>query len=237
MMKKILKWYLVIWAVAVAVFNIIVFAVPNESEKYVKFGGAFWAGYALIMLSFLGQLAVSCVFFKEENAGKVFLNLPLMRIGLSCLIVSLICGAALMVIPDCPQWVGAIVAALVLGFYVIAAVRARVAAEAVTCVGSNAAANTAFIKEYTALAEGLVSSASTPETKAAAEKVYEALRYSNKSGRGTADIEERIAESFPAFADAVSSGDDDAAASAGETLLKLIAGRNVAAKAEKQQLQ
>ena len=85
-MKKLLKGYLVVWAVAVAIFNIIVFAVPNESEKYVKFGGAFWAGYALIMLSFLGQLAVSVFFFKSENTEKVFLNLPLIRIGRSCLI-------------------------------------------------------------------------------------------------------------------------------------------------------
>ncbi|MBQ9880462.1 MAG: hypothetical protein IJM45_08540 [Clostridia bacterium] len=232
-MKKLLKGYLVVWAVAVAIFNIIVFAVPNESEKYVKFGGAFWAGYALIMLSFLGQLAVSVFFFRSENTEKVFLNLPLIRIGRSCLIVSLICGAALMVIPDCPQWVGAIVAALVLGFYIIAAARARIAAEAVSYVGANAAANTAFVKEYTARAEQLVSSAATPAGKAAAEKVFEALRYSNKSGRGTGDIEAEIASVFTVFADAVRSGDDAAAADRGAALARLISERDVAAKAEK----
>ena len=230
-MKKQFKSYAIIWAIAVAVFNAIVFIAPNESEKYTKFGGAFWAGYVLIMLAFIGQLAVSFVFFKEENKEKVFLNLSMFSWSLTALVMSLVFGTLLMVLPNIPQWLGAIIALVLLGFYAIAVILAKGAAEVVYNVGQKVAVETAFIKNLTVDAENLVSSAKSDEAKAMATKVYEAIRYSNKSGHGGLDeVENKISANFTVFADAISSGDDETVKTIGGKLVELVEERDKLAK-------
>ncbi len=230
-MKKHFKKYAVIWAIALAVFNAVVFITPNESEKYSKFGGAFWAGYVLITLAFIGQLAVSFIFFKEENKEKTFLNLSMFSWSLSAILVSLIAGAALMVIPDVPQWAGAIVAFVVLGFYTVAIICAKGAAEAVYDLGRKVEENTAFIKNLTVEAESLISKAKTDDAKAVATKVFEEVRYSNKSSHGgLKDIENKISAGFTMFAAAVESGSDEAVEETGEKLITLVEERDKLAK-------
>ena len=233
-MKKQFKTYAIIWAVAVAVFNAIVFIVPNSGEKYSKFGGAFWAGYVLIMLAFIGQLAVTLIFFKEENKEKAFLNLSMFSWSLTALLMSLVFGAVLMVIPNVPQWLGAVIALVLLGFYTIAVILAKSAAETAYDVGRKVAVETAFIKDLTVKAENLVSSAKNDEAEKTATKVYEAIRYSNKSSHGGLDeIENKISANFTVFSDAILSGDDDTVKSIGDKLVLLIEQRNNIAKSIK----
>ena len=55
-MKKSFKTYAIAWAVMFVLFNVICFVTPNETEEYIKFGGAFWSGYAFIIIAFIGQL-------------------------------------------------------------------------------------------------------------------------------------------------------------------------------------
>ena len=233
-MKKQFKNYAIIWAIALVVFNAIVFIAPNSSEKYSKFGGAFWAGYVLIMLAFIGQLAVSYLFFKEGNKDKMFLNLSMFSWSLTCLVMSLVFGTALMVIPNVPQWLGAIIALIILGFYAIAVVAAKGAAEVVSQIGEQAAQNTAFIKEMTLNAENLVSKAKTDEAKEIANKVYEAIRYSNKSSHGGLyEMESKISEKFIEFDDAIASDDNELSKSLCDQLISLIQERNNLSKINK----
>lgn len=232
-MKKQFKNYAIIWAIALIVFNAIVFIAPNSSEKYSKFGGAFWAGYVLIMLAFAGQLVISYLFFKEENKEKMFLNLSMFSWSLTCLVMSFVFGIALMVIPNVPQWLGAIAALIILGFYTIAMIAAKSAAEAVSQIGEQTAQKTAFIKTMTLNAENLVAKAQSDEAKAMAAKVYEAFRYSNKSSHGGLDeIERKIETAYADFSAAVSSGSDGAEAKA-DALVALIEQRNNMAKTNK----
>lgn len=44
-MKKAFRTYAVIWAIVLAVFNVVCFVTPGEIAGISKFGGAFWAGY------------------------------------------------------------------------------------------------------------------------------------------------------------------------------------------------
>ncbi len=233
-MKKQFKNYAIIWAIALVVFNAIVFITPNGSEKYSKFGGAFWAGYALIMLAFIGQLAVSYIFFKEENKEKAFLNLSMFSWSLTALVMSLVFGTALMVIPNVPQWLGAIIALVLLGFYAIAVILAKGAAEVVSQIGEQVAQNTEFIKEMTVNAENLVSKAKTAQAKETATRVCEAIRYSNKSSRGgLEEAESKIITEFSAFSEAISSGDDEMAKTIGNRLIEFISERDILAKNNK----
>ena len=230
-MKKQFKNYAVIWSVALIVFSMIVFLVPDNSDKYDKFGGAFWAGYILIFLAFIGQLITTYLFFKEENKEKMFLNLRVITLGKTCLVLSLIFGTALMLIPDFPQWLGAIIAFVLLGFYIIAVVAAKGAAEIVSDIGEKTSQKTSFIREMTSCAEQLVSKAKSDEAKATASKVYEAIRYSNKSSHGGLDeIENKISANFTVFADAISSGDDETVKTIGGKLVELVEERDKLAK-------
>ena len=225
-MKKQFKNYSVIWAIALVLFNVIVFAVPNESEHYSKFGGAFWASYIFIMLAFIGQFAVSYFFFKEENKDKVFLNMPIFTLGRTCLILALIFGTALMIIPDCPQWLGAIIAAVVLAFYAISVIKAKAAGEAVEEIGEKVKAKTLFIKSLTVDAESLLARATTPEAKEACKKVLEAVRYSDPmSNDALAGVESQITLKFNEFSSAVTSSAENVRTLADELVI-LVGDRN-----------
>ena len=59
---------------------------------------------------------------------------------------------------------------------------------------------TSFIRELTTRAESVMTAAQTPELKAEAKKVYEAIRYSDPmSGEELAAVESEIAEKFDEF--------------------------------------
>ena len=61
-MKKSFGIYSIIWAIYLALFNVVVFVTPNEIGGVSKFGGSFWVGYIFITVAFAVQLI--CAFAK-----------------------------------------------------------------------------------------------------------------------------------------------------------------------------
>ena len=51
-MKKTFGFFSAIWAIALALFNVIVFVTPNIA----KFSETFWTGYIFITIAFIGRL-------------------------------------------------------------------------------------------------------------------------------------------------------------------------------------
>ena len=113
-MKKTFGFFSIIWAIFLALFNVIVFVTPNEAGGMTKFGGAFWVGYIFITIAFIGQLVCAFFAFKPSDKQKVFYNIPLVTISYAGLIVMLIAGTACMAIPNLPNWIGIIVCAIAL---------------------------------------------------------------------------------------------------------------------------
>ena len=93
-MKKTFGFFAIIWALFLALFNVIVFVTPNEAGGMTKFGGAFWVGYIFITIAFIGQLVCAFFAFKPSDKQKVFYNIPLVTISYAGLIVMLIAGTA-----------------------------------------------------------------------------------------------------------------------------------------------
>ena len=227
-MKKNFKFYAVTWAVVLAAFNAVVFAVPHT------YNGGFWIGYAFIMLAFLGQLACAYLAFKPESLDKVFLNLPLVTISYTGLIVSLIVGTLCMVLPAVPIWVGILVCYLALVFVAISLMKANTAAEIVGQIDEKVKTKTQFIKLLSADAEHVLATATTPELKAEAKKVYEAIRYSDPmSVDALLDVESRMQSEFTAFEKAVKEEDLDLAIATAKDVLELVDSRNKKCKALK----
>ncbi len=232
--SKNFKSYALVWAILVAVFNVLVFATPSEYNGESKFTSTFWMGYALIMITFAGQLICAYVGLGNANLKKVFYNIPLMRVSSVGLVVSAVVGSIFMAIPTAQPWLAGVICVIVLAIIAIATIKAKSAGDIVSDIDNKIKTQTFFIKNLTVDAEGLMARATIPETKEASKKVYEALRYSDPmSNDALDDIEGRISYEFKAFEMAVKSGDSQVAESQAEELLILINNRNNKCKALK----
>ncbi len=226
-MKKTFKRYAAVWAVALIVFNVICFVTPNELAGFTKLDKTFWTAYAFITAAFVGQLLCAYRAFKAENAQKLFYSLPLVTVSYTGLVVMLVCGAAVMMIPNLPAWVGAVVCLLVLAFTAMAVIKADTARELVEAVDDRIKTQTSFIKNLTVEAEGLMARAKSPEAKAACKKVYEAVRYSDPmSNEALSVIEAKITVKFNEFVSAVGSDDAEKAKEIADELVILVGDRN-----------
>lgn len=226
-MKNSFKIYSLIWAICLALFNVIVFITPNEAGGMTKFGGAFWVGYIFITIAFVGQLICGFFAFKPSDKQKIFYNIPIVTISYTGLIIMLIAGTACMAIPNLPNWVGIIVCLLVLTFTAIAVLKATFAASVVTEIDQQVKVKTFFIKSLTVDAEHLMNIAKTTELKALAKKVYEAVRFSDPmSNAALVEVEDKIQNDFSDFENAVIGEDFELASSIADELLSLVDIRN-----------
>lgn len=225
-MKKNFKLYIICWAILLVVFNVIAFAVPSIFPNTEKFSGSFWVGYICMTLAFIGQLLCAYFAFKAENAKKLFLNIPLVTISYTSLIILAVVSAICMAIPMLPSWIGIVLCVIILGFSAISVIKARTAANIVSDIDDKVKAKSIFIKSLTIDAEGLIARAKNPQSKSAAKKVYEAVRYSDPmSYSALVDIESQITFKFNRFSNAVEDNSNDITEIADEIVI-LINDRN-----------
>ncbi len=223
-MNRNFKYYIAAWAVLAVIFNVIAFATPAVAGAS-KFDSAFWSGYVLIMLALIGQLVCAYFAFKAKSKEQIFLRLSLVTVSYSALILSFVVGAACMLIPNLPNWVGIILCALILGFTAVSVIKANAAVELVRETDTRVKEKTAFIRMMTVEADNLMARAQNGEAKAMCKKVYEALRYSDPmSCNALSGTEAEISEKFSAFAAAVKNGEN--ASELADELLALIGDRN-----------
>lgn len=229
-MKKTFGIYCIVWAICLALFNVIIFVTPSDVGNLSKFGGAFWVGYIFITLAFIGQLVCAFITFKGENLQKVFYRIPLISVSYTGLILMLAAGTACMVIPNLPNWVGILICILILAFNAVAILKATAAAEIVGEIDERIAAKTKLIKSLTDRAQVLMNHHGSEETK----KIYEALRYSDPvDSQALEECNGRLLAEFDAFADAVNSGDGELIKSSADSLLQIIETRNLMCKEAK----
>mgnify|MGYP006923215536 CR=1 FL=1 len=226
-MKKSIGVYSIIWAICLAIFNVIVFVTPNEIGGVSKFSGSFWGGYIFITIAFVGQLACAFVAFKAENLKKFFYNIPLLSISYGGLVAMLIVGSIFMAIPVLPEWIGIIVCVIILAFNAIAIIKATAAADIVSGIDEKIKTQTFFIKSLIADAQSLMNSAKTNELLAETKKVYETVRYSDPmSNDKLFELDSQIRGQFTVFADAVKSEDTELAKETANALIEMVELRN-----------
>ncbi len=232
-MKKGIKFYAPCWAIELAVFNVITFAVPI-TVNVNKFTPSFWIGYAFITIMFIAQLACSILFFKQDTKEKRFLNIPVINLSYTALLVSIIVGAVAMAVPFVPYWVGIILDILIVAFYAIAIISSKAAADTIENIDKKVKTQTFFIKSLTVDAETLLSRAKSDETKAIAKKVYEAIRYSDPMSNETlSSVESQITVKFNEFSNAVMEDNNPLAKTLGNELIILVNDRNKKCKLSK----
>ncbi len=225
-MKKLFKYYCVIWAVLLVLFNVISFVSVGwaGTQKYTP---SFWIGYVFITIAFIGQIICSYFALKDNDLKKTFYNISLISTSYTGLVLSFIFGGLCMIISPLPYWVGIILCAIVLSLNVIAVVKASAAIDIVSGIDEKVKESTLFIKSLTVDAESLVSRAKSEDIKAACKKVYEAVRYSDPmSNSALASIESEITIKFSKLSDAVTSDNIEATSECANELVILIGDRN-----------
>ena len=212
-MKQRFQKYALIWALVLAAFLAIVFlARPLIPGYQIAYDGRFWIALMCVLVAFCGNLFCARLALREENNQKLFYNLSLITVSRSALIVTLVLGAALMLIPDCPAWIAAIVCILILALQVAALVKASWAADEVTRIDEKVKAQTSFIRNLTLEAEGLVARAKSEAMRKECQKVYEAVRYSDPmSNEALSGVEAKITVKLDELAATIDSDDLNAA--------------------------
>ncbi len=234
-MKKNFKFYALMWAVLLAVWCAVVFLVRPILPGYViNYDARFWIAFVFIVLAFIGNLVCAHLAFKAENSKKMFLNLPLITVSWSALITMLVVGSVLMLIPNCPAWITAVVCIIILAFNAIAVIKAGWAADAVSKVDERVAAQTSFIKSLIVDTESILSRAKSDAVKAECKKVHEAVRYSDPmSNDALSVIEAKITVKVDEFSTAVGADDAEKAKEIADEIVVLVGDRNKKCKALK----
>lgn len=227
-MKKGFRNYLIIWAILFLLFDCVVFIVrPHLPSYVVQYDARFWVVWLLIKASFIGTLVCAYNAFKAENLKKMFYNLPLITITWSALIAQLVCGAILLLIPNCPAWIAGLVCLLIFAFTAIAVVKASWAAEVIQAVDEKIDVKTAFLRNAIVDAEGVMARAKDGTIKADCKKVYEALRYSDPmSSPELSVIEAKITVKLDELRAAVEANDVSKVTEVSDELVLLVGDRN-----------
>lgn len=223
-MKTSFKIYALIWAIGFAIFNLVAF-VPVVSIEGAEISSSYVIATIFCDIMFFAQLGCGYFAFKPENKQKVFYNIPIVTTSLMSLLVTIVVAVVLALIPDVPNWLTALVLAIVTLISVVAILKSHFIAETISKIDDKVKAKTFFIKNLTVDAETLISKASTDEAKAVAKKVYEAIRYSDPMANDAlSSLESEITSKFNAFENAVVSG--EALEETSKALLVLIEERN-----------
>lgn len=226
-MKKSLGIYSIIWAICLAVFNVIVFVTPNKIGEISKFSGSFWVGYIFITVAFLGQLVCAFFAFKAKNLKKFFYNIPLISISYGGLIAMLVIGSVFMAIPVFPEWIAIIICVIILAFNAIAIIKATAAANIVGGIDEKIKTQTLFIKSLSVDAQSLMTSARSDVLRTEAKKVYEAIRYGDPmANEALSELDAQIERQFNAFANAIKTEDSELAKETADVLVEMVERRN-----------
>lgn len=225
-MKKNIKFYIIAWAILLALFNLIAFISPGWAA-FEKYSGSFWTGYIFITLAFVGQLVCSLFAFKEDKKEKFFLSLPLITLSYTGLILTLVFGTLCMLVSFLPYWVAVIICAVILAVYAIAVLKAKAAAEISSATGEKVKARTFFIRSLTVDCENLLAKAKSEQAKTACNKVYDAVRYSDPmSSDELSSVEEKISAKIGELSTAVTACDDEKITVLADETVLLVKERN-----------
>ena len=200
-MKNGKKFYMIAWIIAVLVFNLIMFLLPNKMLDPTE--GAFWVIYLTVTASFAGQAVCSFLYAQKEEKKERFLLIPIVYVSYIALLMTLLLALEALTLQFLPVWFTVIVAVIVLAYYAFAVFRTLAAAEMVMEVENKVEQKTEFVRTLTAKAKALEGSA-PEELRPVVKMVYESLRYSDPvSNETVAELDAEIKEKYEKFADAI----------------------------------
>lgn len=190
--------------------------------KTARYNSDFFLSIAIIVLGYIFSIVATFVAFRknDDNQGT-FLGISSAYGGLLTLIILGI-WANISIFIDISRIVRVIVSIIIFAIAIAKLFMRKVAKEEILETEANVKTKTAFIKMMTVEAQNIVAAAKTNEAKASANKVYEALRYSDPMSNDSLSVEEvKITVKMDEFAKAVSAETENIEEISEELLLLL----------------
>lgn len=222
-MRKSFKYYLIIWVLCFALFNLFIFVIPSSIDGktiikvvttisalkgdsniltdtalslsglnqivFNKYGGSFWVGYIIIIISFIGQIVCSYIAFKEKDNTKFFYNVTIIKSSFVGLIVTTIFGIMCIFVPDVSVWLGVVICSIVFVLCAISTIKAFAVSSIVSDKDEQIKEKTSFMMEMTAKAKVLYEQ--DKENKDL-KRLYAAFRYADSTKTFSVEEKEKI---------------------------------------------
>lgn len=182
-MKKLFRYYVASWIVLCLLCNAVVLLVWGNTIGLPLLPAGFWIAFALVDLSFVGQLV--CVWFAFQKGNEeLFARLPLVQESYRNLWLATGVGALVMAIPSLKPWMATVIALVLLALELRTVLKSLAAAALMETKAGDIRQTTAFVKTMTNRAFAILQNAQGDEEKQVAQEVYDTFRYSDRSHPG-----------------------------------------------------
>lgn len=173
MKKNKLMSYLAL-GIVFAFFNVIAFVIPTNKTA------TFWMAYIFTVIAFFLQTLVWKVAFgKQDNLKSRFLGIPIIRVGLTYLMVQLIVFAFFMICPTLNVWLAVVVCSIVFAIFALCTIAGQVGTNEIKRVEDKINAKRSFIQLLQIDIEMLAATEPDAETKVELFRLAEKARFSD----------------------------------------------------------
>ena len=221
MKKNAMRGYIIL-AILLAVFCVIIFAVPFARTA------AFWLGFGFGVFALLFQLYIFKTADANGDARSRFYGFPIVRVGVYYLVAQLVISIIEMALAKVlPTWVPLIIniilaAAAVIGCITVETMRDEIVQQDVKLKN-----NVSNMRELQSLSAALVSQCADETLKMTLQKLADEFRYSDPvSSEKTEDLEADMRAQLGDIQQALVDGDTDGAKRLCGKLTGTLAERN-----------
>ena len=167
-----------IFVIALALYNIIIFAIPFEQTD------VFWAAYIFAMVAIVSQLGIHALaYFGADTLQKKLYAAPIQNMGAiylaAQLAVSLLFSILTTFIEDIPAWIVYVLGAIIFCVFAILVLLTDAARDSVVSFEERAAQQTIQVRTFRVNVDSVLRHVEDPELKRVVYKLSEAAKYSD----------------------------------------------------------
>ena len=217
-MKKNTVRTAVVWMILLAVYHVIVFAVPFTHN------GAFWLSYVFALAAFAVLGAATYLGeIKGEGVKSKFYGFPILRLGAVYFAVQIVLSLIVMAVAVVKIWVALVVYVILLGAAAIGLIAADAMREEIQRQDVKLKKDVSFMRNLQSKVCQMATQCDAPELKRFAEDI----RYSDPvSSDALGDIEQELAAAVEELQAAVVDGDGESVAQLCRKASATLAERN-----------
>ena len=225
-MKKNTVRTAVVWLILLAVYHVIVFAVPFTHN------GAFWLSYVFALAAFAVLGAATYLGeIKGEGVKSKFYGFPILRLGAVYFAVQIVLSLIVMAVAVVKIWVALVVYVILLGAAAIGLIAADAMREEIQRQDVKLKKDVSFMRNLQSKVCQMATQCDAPELKRFAEDI----RYSDPvSSDALGDIEQELAAAVEELQAAVVDGDGESVAQLCRKASAVLSERNRLCKLNKQ---
>lgn len=177
----------IIYAILIAVYNILVFVVFKNHSS------VFWMSYCFMMIAFLVQITSMLLSFKRADVETVFFGLPLASFSVFYLVAELCVSTIFMIFQKVGTTIPFVIQLLMLAGFLVVAIIAIMARDTVQVMSDTVKEKVVQHKAINTDVETLLAGCTDAELKSKLGKLSETIKYSDPmTNEAIADVEQRI---------------------------------------------